>query len=143
MLRDATKRIMDDYMAALLSRGDFARYLAPDILWTTMETGETMTGRETVRNFIVALHTEIFDAHPEFVHLAVDDGVAAAEMVFVGTHTGEFAGIPATGAEVRLPYTVFYDVTEDGITELRAYLTVRGLIEQLQAPRTAGAAAGS
>jgi predicted ester cyclase len=143
MSRDATKRTMDAYLEALVTGGDFAPYLVPDVLWTTVETGETMTGRDTVRDFIVALHTAMFDAHPEIVHLAADDGVAAVEAVFIGTHTGEFGGIAATGAEVRLPYTVFYDVTDDGITALRAYLSVRALIDQLQEARTAGAAAGS
>ncbi len=142
MTRDATKRTMDAYLEALFSGGDFGQYFTPDVLWTTMETGETMSGRETVRDFIVALHTRIFDAHPELVHLAADDGVAAAEIVFVGTHTGEFGGIEATGAQVRLPYTVFYDVTDDGITALRVYISIRGLIDQVQARRTAGAAAG-
>jgi steroid delta-isomerase-like uncharacterized protein len=141
MSRDTTKSTMEAYLEALLTGGDFARYFAPDILWTTMETGETMTGRDTVRDFVVTLHTRLFDAHPEIVHLASDDGVAAVEAVFIGTHTEEFAGVPATGAEVRLPYTVFYDVTDDGITALRAYLSVRALVEQIEAPRTVPATA--
>jgi steroid delta-isomerase-like uncharacterized protein len=141
MSRDTTKRIMDAYLDALLARGDFARYFTPDVLWTTMETGETMTGRDTVRDFVVAIHTKFFDAHPELVHLAVDDGVAGLEAVFIGTHTEEFGGVQAAGAEVRLPYTVFYDVTDDGITELRAYLSVRALIEQIATPQPASAAA--
>jgi predicted ester cyclase len=143
MSRAATKRLMDDYVDALLNGGDFAQYFAPDILWTTMETGDTMTGRETVRDFVVAFHTKMFDAHPQLLHLAVDDDVAAAELIFAGTHTGEFAGLEPTGAAVHLPYTVFYDVTENGITELRAYLSLRGLVDQIQASRTAAAVAGS
>jgi predicted ester cyclase len=141
MSRDSTKRTMEAYLEALLTGGDFARYFAPDIVWTTMETGETMTGRDTVRDFVVALHTKIFDAHPEVVRLAADDGVAGLEAVFVGTHTEEFGGVQPAGAEVRLPYTVFYDVTDDGITALRAYLSVRALIEQIATPQPASAAA--
>jgi predicted ester cyclase len=141
MSRDTTKRTMDAYLEALLTGGDFARHLAPDVRWTTMETGETMTGRDTVRDFIVALHTRMFDAHPEIVHLAADDGVAAVEAVFVGRHTGEFGGLAPNGAEVRLPYTVFYDVTDDGITDLRAYISIRALVDQIRAPRTADEAA--
>jgi ketosteroid isomerase-like protein len=143
MSRDATKRIMDAYLEALFSGGDFGQYFSPDVLWTTVETNETMSGRDTVRDFIIAFHTKTFDAHPQLVHLAVDDGVAAVEAVFVGTQMLEFGGVAATGAEVRVPYTVFYDVTEDGITALRAYSLTGGIVEQLRAPQTAGAAAGS
>jgi predicted ester cyclase len=139
---ESTKRTMTAYMDALINGGDFAQYLAPNILWTTMETGDTMTGRETVRDFIVTLHTRIFDAHPELVHLAIDDGVAAAEVIFVGTHAAEFAGVQPTGTSVRLPYTVFYDVTDEGITELRLYLSIRALVDQISVPQAAPAAAG-
>jgi hypothetical protein len=40
-------------------------------------------------------------------------------------HTGEFAGIAPTGASLRVPYSVFYDVTDAGITALRAYMPLR------------------
>jgi predicted ester cyclase len=143
MSRDATKNTMDAYLEALLNGGDFAQYFAPDILWTTVETGDTMSGRETVRDFIVALHTKMFDAHPEIQPAVVGDGVAAVEAVFIGRHIGEFGGIPPTGADVRLPYTVFYDVTDEGITQLRAYLSVQALIDQLRQPQTAAASAGA
>ena len=32
---------------------------------------------------------------------------------FHGTHTGDFAGVSATGNPVRVPYSVFYDVDAD------------------------------
>jgi predicted ester cyclase len=131
---------MSAFLEALQSRGDFARHFAPDIVLTTMEDGAAITGREAARDFIVAFHTRMFDAHPELVNLAVGDGVAAAELVFAGTHTQEFAGLQPTGVAVRLPYTVFYDVTDDGITGLRLYLSVRGLVDQIQAQQTVSAA---
>ena len=142
MSRDATQRTVDAYLEALFTGGDFGRHFAPDVLWTTMETGETMRGRETVRDFIITFHTKTFDAHPQLVHLAVDDGVAAVEAVFLGTQLQEFQGIAASGAEVRVPYTVFYDVTGDRITALRAYSLTSGIVEQLRAPQTTGAAMG-
>ena len=140
MSRDAAERMMSAFFEALRSRGDFARHFAPDIVLTTMEDGARVTGREAARDFIVAFHTRMFDAHPELVHLAVGDGVAAAELVFAGTHTGEFAGLQPTGLAVRLPYSVFYDVTEDGITGLRLYLSVRALVEQIRTHETVPAA---
>ena len=130
---DATKGTIDAYLDALLNGGDFAQYFTDQVEWTTMETGEQIQGREAVRDFIVALHKELFDAHPEFKKVIIADGIAALEADFVGTHTGEFAGIAPTGASLRVPYSVVYDLTDDGISALRAYMPVRQIIAELQA----------
>lgn len=58
---------------------------------------------------------------------------AALAATFVGTHIGEFAGIPATGREVRVPLTVLYDVSEEGITEGRIYMQAAVMMQQLGA----------
>jgi predicted ester cyclase len=58
----------------------------------------------------------------------------------VGTHTGEFAGLAPTGAAVRLPYVVVYEVASERITALRAYVSLAGLKAQIQA---AGASTGA
>jgi predicted ester cyclase len=55
------------------------------------------------------------------------------EADFVGTHTGEFAGIAPTGASLRVPYAVFYDVGDDGIKALRGYMPIRQIVAELQA----------
>ena len=129
---DATKGTIDAYLDALLNGGDFAQFFTDQVEWTTMETGEQIRGREAVRDFIVALHKELFDAHPELKHVIIGDGIAALEADFVGTHTGEFAGIAPTGASLRVPYSVVYDLTDDGISALRAYMPVRQIIAELQ-----------
>ena len=130
---DATKGTIDAYLDALLNGGDFAQFFTDQVEWTTMETGEQIRGREAVRDFIVALHKELFDAHPKVKTVIVGDGIAALEADFVGTHTGEFAGIAPTGASLRVPYSVVYDLTDDGISALRAYMPVRQIIAELQA----------
>ena len=130
---DATKRTIDAYLESLLNSGDFAQFFTDQVEWTTMETGEQFQGREVVRDFIAALHSELFDAHPEIKRVLIADGVAALEADFVGTHTGEFAGIAPTGAFLRVPYCVVYDLTDAGISALRAYLPVGQIISELQA----------
>lgn len=129
---EETERTVRGYLDTLLNGGDFASFLADDVSWTTMETGDQVRGREAVRDFIVALHSQLFEAAPEIVNTTFSDGVAGLEAVFVGTHTGEFAGVPATGAAVRLPYTVFYDVAGGAIVALRAYFPITALVQQLQ-----------
>jgi len=131
MAVEETESTIRQYLDALLSGGDFASFFADDIVWTTMETGERVQGREAVEGFINALHNELFDAAPEVVNLTFTDRVAGLEAVFVGTHTAEFAGVPATGAPVRLPYSVFYDVADGVISWVRAYFPMSALVQQL------------
>ena len=98
---ESTTKVMNDYLDALLKQEDFGRFFADDILWTTTETGDEVRGRDAVRDFIVAFHTQVFEARPEFTGLTVGDGRATLEANFVGTHTGDFAGIAPyrSGAE--------------------------------------------
>jgi predicted ester cyclase len=130
---EATKTVMDAYLNALVDRSDFAQFFTDNVSWTTIETGEQIEGREAVADFITTLHTKLFDAHPELKSLAIGDGVAALEADFVGTHTGEFAGIAPTGASLRVPYAVFYEVVDEGIKALRGYMPISRMVGELQA----------
>ena len=131
MSTDGTRSVMDGYVGALLEGGDFARFFADDLVWTTTETGEVITGREAVRDYILAFHTQAFAARPEVKNVVVGDAGAVLEADFVGTHTGEFGGVAATGATLRVPYCVAYDVAGDRITALRAYLPIRAMVAAL------------
>jgi steroid delta-isomerase-like uncharacterized protein len=120
MSAEATSETMRSYLDALLSRGDFAGYFTDDVTWAIIGTEQTMQGREPVRDFLTWMHTQAFNAHPKVKTLIVDDGQAVLEADFVGTHTGEFLGMPATGKSVQVPYCVVYDLRDDKIAALRA-----------------------
>ena len=134
-----TQAVLDPYLAALVAREDIAPYFADDVALSLVEIGQEIAGRDAVAGAIVDLHQQTFDARPEVVHLVVSEGSAAGEFVFAGTHTGEFAGIAATGREVRVPYTVFYDLEDGQITALRIYGFASGLVAQLTAEATPAA----
>jgi predicted ester cyclase len=136
MSREQTEQTMRRYLDALVANGDFAAHFADDVVWMTMETGEEVRGRDGVRDLIVSMHAGMFEAVPELGALVCGDGIAALEAVFVARHVDEFAGIPADGARVRLPYTVFYELDGDQITVLRAYLSIAALVAQLQPARS-------
>jgi predicted ester cyclase len=51
----------------------------------------------------------------------------------VGTHVGAFAGIEATGRQVRVPLCVVYDLEEGRIVRGRVYLEIPVLMKQLGA----------
>ncbi len=130
---EATQSIIDAYLAALVAREDIAPFFSDDVVLDLVDVEQQIQGRDAVAGAIVALHEQTFDARPELTNLIVGEGTAAVEAIFVGTHTGEFAGIPATGRQVAVPYAVFYDVDNGEITALRIHGFASGLVAQLTA----------
>jgi steroid delta-isomerase-like uncharacterized protein len=128
---EATSETMRSYLDALVARGDFADYFTDDVTWTTSGTEQSVQGREPVRDFLTWMHTQAFDASPQVKTLVVGDGQAALEADFVGTHTGEFLGMPASGKSVQVPYCVVYDLRDDKIAALRAYIPMELFAQQL------------
>ncbi|MDZ7730316.1 MAG: ester cyclase [Natrialbaceae archaeon] len=81
------------------------------------------------RNLWAELHeytAELFEAFPD-LRLEVkrvissNDGAAALECQYVGTHEGPLEEIPPTGNSVVVPSMTVIDVSVDGITSWRDY----------------------
>jgi hypothetical protein len=51
--------------------------------------------------------------------------------IFLTGSGGSCAGVSATGASVRVPYSAFYAVESDKITALRIYLPMDQLLAQI------------
>jgi steroid delta-isomerase-like uncharacterized protein len=125
------RQVMQDYLDALVKRADYPAYFTDDVVATFEGTDQRAEGRDAAGQLIRYVHQGAFDARPELKNLLTDDGKAAIEADFVGTHTGEFAGIPATGRMVRIPYSVLYDLSSGKISALRIYFPMSQLIDQL------------
>ena len=125
------RQVMQDYLDTLVKRGDFPAYFTGDVVATFEGTSQRADGREAAGQLIRYVHEGAFDARMELKNLLTGDGKAAIEADFVGTHTGEFAGIPATGRTVRVPYSVIYDLSGGKISALRIYFPMSQLTEQL------------
>jgi predicted ester cyclase len=119
---EATSKTVRSYLDALVARGDFADYFTNDVSWTTVGSGQELHGRGPVRDFLIWMHTQAFNARPKIKTLVVGNGQAALEAVFVGTHTGEFLGMPASGNSVQVPSCAVYGLQHDKIAALRAYI---------------------
>jgi steroid delta-isomerase-like uncharacterized protein len=132
MTVEGTSQTMRSYLDAFLARGDFAEYYTDEVTWTTVGAGQELQGRQPVRDFLMWMHTQAFDAHPKVKTLVVGDGQAALEADFVGTHTGEFLGMAPTGKSVQVLYCVIYDLHDDKITALRAYIPMDLFTRQLE-----------
>jgi predicted ester cyclase len=116
MSLEETQAAIDVYLAALVARADIAPSFSDAIVLELVDVNQEIEGREAVAGAIVELHERTFDARPELTNLIVGEGTAAMEAVFIGTHTGEFAGIPASGKAVAVPYAVFYELVEGETT---------------------------
>jgi steroid delta-isomerase-like uncharacterized protein len=129
---ETTAQTMRSYLDAFLARGNFAEYYTDEVTWSTVGADQELQGRQPVRDFLIWMHTQAFDAHPKVKTLVMGDGQAALEADFVGTHTGEFLGIAPTGKSVQVPYCVVYDLQDDKITALRAYIPMDLFTQQLK-----------
>jgi steroid delta-isomerase-like uncharacterized protein len=129
---EATATTMWSYLDALVARGNFADYFTDDVTWTIIGTDQQVQGREPVRDFLSWMHTQAFDARPQVKTLVVGDGQAVLEADLVGTHTGEFLGMAATGRSVQVPYCVVYDLRDGQIAALRAYIPMDLFAQQLK-----------
>ena len=130
-LVDSGRATMDAYLEALLARGAFADYFAEDVTIDVVGSGQTGQGRAAVEGMIRYVHEQAFDARAEVKSLIVDGDRAALEADFVGRHIGEFAGVAATGRDLRVPYSVVYDLDTDRIKALRIYGLASDLVRSL------------
>jgi predicted ester cyclase len=121
---ETARATMTAYLDALLARGTYEQFFTPDAGLYLMGTDQEAHGRDEVLRLIRYLHEQAFDAHPQLKCLLVDGEKCALEADFVGTHIAEFAGKPATGKEVRVPYSVVYDLEGQQISALRIYLSL-------------------
>jgi len=108
------------------------KYLTEDAVYINMETNELTIGREAIGNMLQYIYHVAFDAHAEITNTIVTGKKAVLEANIVGKHRGEFAGIPATNTNVKIPLCVTYDLDEDGLIKVaRVYLLTSVMIQQL------------
>ena len=125
---DSTREVMMRYFN---SEHSDVGVMADDVVFTIMENGQEHRGPEGVGQMLNYFYHIAFDAIAETTNTIFADGQAVVEGYFVGTHIGEFAGIPPTGKDVRVPICVVYDLENDKIKRGRVYLANVQLMQQL------------
>ena len=128
MSRESTRSVMMKYFE---SEHSDVSMMAEDVVFTDMTTGQEYHGPDGVLQMLNYFYHIAFEATAETRNLIFDEENAVVEGTFIGKHIGEFAGIPATGKEVRVPLTVVYDVANGRISRGRIYLIVPVLMQQL------------
>ena len=105
--------------------------MAEDVVFTTMATGQEHRGRDSVMGMLTYFYHVAFDATATTRTVLFGEHNAMVEGDFVGKHIGEFAGIPTTGKDVRVPLCVVYDLENDQIKRGRVYFEMPALLQQL------------
>ncbi len=118
MLVDSTREVVTKY---LNSKHSDVSIMADDVVFTNMATGQEHRGPEGVLQMLNYFYHIAFDADAEIRNTIFADGKAVVEADFVGKHVGEFAGVPATNKQVRVPLCAVYDLEDDKIKRGRVY----------------------
>lgn len=71
------------------------------------------------------------DFHIEVLDIVADENVVMAELLYTGTHAGEFFGLPPTGREIEFQGVEKYQIESGDIERGRVYFSDAELKEQL------------
>ncbi|HSA57526.1 MAG TPA: ester cyclase [Gemmatimonadaceae bacterium] len=123
---DETRRVLEAYW-----RDHDPRYVAEGAVFTLLPTGEEIRGRDAVAKHLQGFYHGALDARAERTNAVFAEGQGVLEARVVGRHTGEFAGVPATGRAVDVPLCVTYDLSNGLIERARIYLMVNVLLQQI------------
>lgn len=121
-----TRAILDAYL-----QGHDTSALAPGAIFTLMGSGQHYEGHEAIAGLLHYFYDTAFDATFAPTRLLVTEDGAALEGHLVGTHTGEFMGMQATGKQVRVPMCIVYAVGTTGIESAHIYFEQESLLAQL------------
>ena len=106
--------------------------IAPDAAYVFMPTGERFVGPDAILAMMREFYGATFAMTPTDVTRHVGDGWAVLESTLVGTHVGPYQGIAATGRPVQAPMCVTYRVAHDQVVEVRAYLMLHRILDQIR-----------
>lgn len=132
---EANKEVVRKYVDAILVNRDFSKfseYTAPGFYIDRSAVPEAIAGEEGLHTQMDMLYGAFPDLDLSVVNMVAEDDMVVVRFAAPGTHTGEFAGIPATGKHATWKGLVMYHVEGGKITEAWANWDDWGLIEQLK-----------
>lgn len=131
----------------LFNRRDFARideFVAADVEWLNVATGETLRGPEGVRQFMQGWVDAFSDGKTEIENLYAGEDFAVVEFTGRGTHDGVLRGpageIPPTQRSVEMLFCEVYRIQNGTVVRGRTYFdaaTMMGQLGVLPAPEQA------
>jgi predicted ester cyclase len=128
---DSTRAVMTRYIE---SEHSDVGMMTEDVVFRHMASGDEHHGPRAVLEMLHYMYRTAFAAHAETRSMIFADSNAVLEADFVGRHIGEFAGIAATGVDVRVPLCVVYDLENNRIKRARVYFELPVLFAQIGQP---------
>jgi predicted ester cyclase len=120
--------VISGYAATQHSGDDL---ITDETVFTLLSTGQQWRGHEEIKGMLTYFYQVAFNAQLVTKKLFGDDRFACWEADFVGKHTGEFAGIPATGKQVNVPIAIIYEIADGKIISGDIYFEMPVLMAQL------------
>ena len=127
LVRTFYQRVFVNWDLALVEQVVHPQFLSHD--WAA----DSATGPQGFLDFYAGVRSSFPDTHYE-----VDDLIAEGDRVVVrwrllGTHQGEFYGIPPTGGSITLDGIAIYRVANGMLMERWVVYDLQGLIQQVRA----------
>jgi ketosteroid isomerase-like protein len=131
-----------DDMSVTENAATFSKYaighdesqLTDDAVYTDMNSGQQSVGREQIAGMLHWVYSVAFDATFEETGRTIDEEYGAVEGVIVGRHIGEFAGVPASNRDVRIPMAVVYRFRDGKIAAANIYMAAGAFMAQVTGP---------
>jgi steroid delta-isomerase-like uncharacterized protein len=132
---EQNKELVRGYVQAILVERDFSKFsqfTAPGFYIDRSAVPEAITGADALHSQMDMLYTAFPDLDLSIVNMVAEGDMVVVRFAAPGTHTGDFAGIPATGKRATWKGLVMYHVVDGKIKEAWANWDDWGLIEQLK-----------
>lgn len=119
-------------LTAYLEHHDGSR-LHPEAVFVDQTSGAQWIGPEAIAGMLEWFYSVAFEADLEDRNVIIGANGGVLEATFVGIHRAEFAGVAATGREMRIPLVVIYDLADGLVTGGRIYFSVASFMAQATA----------
>ena len=106
---EQTQRTLDRYFDLMGKDQDFSTCFTEDVTWLAADTDFVVEGPDSVRDYIIALHSRMADSQGRKT-------VIGENFVYL---EGDCTATQSSGA--RLNYCIAYDIRDDYIAAIRCY----------------------
>ena len=134
--QETNKTIVADFNKGFIEQGDmeiFHRTMHPEFVNRTPNPGQDATGAGVAFFFTEVLRPAFPDLEVTIHDQVAEDDRVVTRKSYRGTHKGDFAGIPATGREVRFSVIDIIRLCHNRYIEHWAVADIAGLRAQLLA----------
>lgn len=90
------------------------------------------TNLDELKQLVTFWRTAFPDLTFEILDIIAETDLAAANLVFTGTHTGEWQGIPPSGQKIRVEEMMFFQFEDGKIVEMWEVYDEAAMLNQIK-----------